>query len=367
VVPIRVAGGGFIPGSLCKVIAAGRPEFGIPTTFQSGSALTCTFDLTGVQPATYNVVVVNNGTLRSNTVTFTVLTETPTLSSISPSAGRPGAKLSLTGMGSGFDSTSVIRFNGAPLTTTFISGTQVFGTPLDLTSVAPGSYNVEVVNGGNIVSNPLQFVVTSNPPQLTSMTPVSGTQGVVVALDVIGNGFDNTSVIHVFEPGSPVVDDPVNPTALVSANEVTGSYDLTGKPAGAYRVEVVNAGGLASNALVLQISSNVAVLRTATPGGGPQGNTVSLSLSGDNFFTGAQAHISGNGRPDTALTSTVTPPSGLNVGSLSLAGWDTGTYALTVVNPGAGPSNSVGFTVLAGPPSITATAASRRTTRPAPP
>ncbi|MFN7131187.1 MAG: IPT/TIG domain-containing protein, partial [Myxococcales bacterium] len=347
-VKVRVQGSGFIRQSLCKVSGAKLPEQGLPTQYQSPSALDCTFDLSGVQPGAYDITVVNAGTLRSNASTFTVISADPVLTTISPGSGKPGAKLSVTATGTGFDATSVLRFNGSPLPTTLVSGTQLFATPLDLTNVAPGNYPVTVANGSKL-SNAVTFAVGSNPAELTSISPTHAIQGQSVALTVIGRGFESGSRIQVFDPGGAST---LLTTTFVSATELRGTYALGSRPAGTYLVQVQNPGNLASNALPLQVASNVAVLSSLTPAGAAQGANVTLEVSGSNFLSGARIWIGGNGRTNSALTTTVVSSGLVRASNVSLAGWNTGTYSVTVVNTGAQPSNAAGFTVFAGAPTI---------------
>ena len=76
---------------------------------------------------TVNVTVTNPaGGGTSNAQTFTINNPAPTATSLSPtSATAGGAAFTLTVNGTGFVSTSVVKFNGAAKTTTFVNATQL--------------------------------------------------------------------------------------------------------------------------------------------------------------------------------------------------------------------------------------------------
>jgi hypothetical protein len=357
VITVRVDGTGYLPdpSTRCKISGPGVPSLGLPTQALGPTAVDCTLDLTNFQPGSYAVVLTNDGLSFSNSVPFAVVPATPVLTTLAPPSGRPGAKLTLFLRGSGFDTTSVVRFNGQPLPTTYVTRTDLMAAPLDLAQVATGTYPVTVMNGGNKLSNALSFTVNPNPPVLLQMTPTSALQGEQLTLQLSGSGFEQSSVVHVFEPGGA---DVALPTTIPSDTQATAPYSLSGKPAGNYLVEIITGGTLPSNPLVLQVRSNLATLTALSPAGGAQGEAVSLALSGSNILPGAVAWISGNGLAPTQLSTTVVSTSSAHVTGLSLAHWATGNYVVSLVNPGAAASNTVGFTVFAGPPTLTSLAPS---------
>ena len=105
----------------------------------------------------------------------------PTLTSLSPSsavAGGPG--FSLTVNGSNFVSGSVVRWNGANRTTTFVSGFQLTAAITAADIAAAGNASVTVQNPGGAVSDALPFIITASPGGLGAInrevwTGVSGT------------------------------------------------------------------------------------------------------------------------------------------------------------------------------------------------
>jgi hypothetical protein len=239
----------------------------------------------------------------------------------------------------------VVRLDGQPAGhTTFVSGTRLVASPVDLSAVPVGVHAVTVANGAR-VSAARDFTVSEAPPVALGISPGSGRQGTTPSVTVTGTGFGSAPRLHVLEPGGAERD--LTPSAA-GPTQVTAPVTLAA--AGEYRFSVVNTAGT-SEALAFRSLSNVAVLAGMTPATAPQGTTATLVLSVQNLEAGAETRLSGGGR-DGTVAATVTLPSTVTA-TLPLAGWDTGTYALAVVNPGAAPSNALGFSVTPGAPGLT--------------
>lgn len=353
-VAIAVTGAGFLPAppggaspaSQCLVSGAGFPELGLPTTYVSPTQLSCAFSLASVPPGAYALVVANEGLLRSAPATFTVTAATPALAAISPTSGAAGSTVGLTVTGSGFDARSVVKFDGVALPTTYLAPTQLYASPLDLTGAAAGPHQVVVANAAGTTS-PATFTVTPNPPELASISPVSARQGDSVTLVATGDHLDASTRIEVLPPGATTWQ--ALPTTPVSATQLSAPWSLAGQPDGGWLVRLSNALG-ATGALAFRVSSNVAVLSSLSPSSAQQGTAATLTLGASNLQAGATVHLAASGFardfvPGTPGASTLTVP-------LDLAGWTAQSYAVTVVNPGAQPSNGLAFTVTPGQPAI---------------
>jgi hypothetical protein len=86
----------------------------------------------------------------------------PALSSMSPSnATAGGAAFTLTVNGSNFVSGAVVRWNGVPRTTTFVSATQVRAAIAAADIAAAGTANVSVANPDGSLSGAVPFTVTA--------------------------------------------------------------------------------------------------------------------------------------------------------------------------------------------------------------
>jgi photosystem II stability/assembly factor-like uncharacterized protein len=102
------------------------------------------------------VTLAGNGLAPSNPV--------PTLALLSRAAAPPGsAGFNMTVIGADFISTSVVRWNGADLPTTFVSSTELTASVPSIDFILPGSAQVTVFNPapGGGTSNALTFNVTA--------------------------------------------------------------------------------------------------------------------------------------------------------------------------------------------------------------
>ncbi|MFQ5664115.1 MAG: S8 family serine peptidase [Terriglobia bacterium] len=120
----------------------------------------------------------------------------PTLTSLLPaSALAGGPDFTLTLMGSGFVSSSVVRWKGSNRPTSFVNSNQVTATVSASDILSPGTANVTVFNPtpGGGQSAPLTFTINTgtNPaPTLTSLSPSSAFAGDPgFTLTVTGSGF----------------------------------------------------------------------------------------------------------------------------------------------------------------------------------
>lgn len=123
---------------------------GLTTTFVSATQLTAAVTAADIAAAgTANVSAVNPapGGGTSSAASFTINNPAPSISSLSPaSALLGGSSFTLTVNGSNFVSNSTVQWNGASLTTTVVSATQLKATVLASDIAADGTASVAVVN-----------------------------------------------------------------------------------------------------------------------------------------------------------------------------------------------------------------------------
>ena len=163
----------------------------------------------------FQIVVLAKAGVRSNPLTFTVANPTSVaIAKLVPDAVTIGATtVALTITGSGFVPTSLVKFNGAGLTTTFTSPTQLTATIPAPVFQDAGRFGVTVSSGADVVSLPSSFEVRNPAPQASAITPrnaPAGTAGVSVTID--GSGFTKTSTV--LASGSPVTTSFVSTTRL---------------------------------------------------------------------------------------------------------------------------------------------------------
>jgi hypothetical protein len=116
----------------------------------------------------------------SGSSNVTLLNATPVLTSISPTSVNIGA-FSLTVTGSNFLSGSQVQLAGVPLTTTFVSPTQLTATG---TAATVGIFAISVSN-----PNPGQSTSSSINLQVTSTTQASACSGMTIGAGASLNGF----------------------------------------------------------------------------------------------------------------------------------------------------------------------------------
>jgi uncharacterized protein (TIGR03437 family) len=119
---------------------------------------------------------VDPGGARSNAIPLSITVAVVAAGGITglnpPAAVAGGPSLVLTVQGFGFRQTSVVNFNGTPLTTTFVSSTQLVATvPAGLIGVA-GAASV-TVNSGAAVSSAATFAILNGPPLTSSAAVVN--------------------------------------------------------------------------------------------------------------------------------------------------------------------------------------------------
>src|SRR4051812_20186340 len=197
---LAASGSNFTSGT--RIVWDGIPQ---PTKVVSNSELTA--EITAAQilfPGAISVGVVKSDTTSSNVLTLMITgqgPQGPKLTSISPSSVASGsADFTLTATGTGFASGDVITLNGAGITSTFDSATQIHATVPASKIAAAGTINVGVLNSSNQLSNELPLTVTGTtpgtPPTLTSLNPATVITGSpALLLTATGTNFVNGSKI----------------------------------------------------------------------------------------------------------------------------------------------------------------------------
>ena len=220
----------------------------------------------GVQPAT----------LQSGLVAATP--PPPTLTALSPSsatAGGPGSTLTTTG--SNFVRGSVVRWNGANRTTTFVNSTQLTAGIPAADIASPGAaLVVTAANPDGAVSNALTFTIApppadTTPPTVTSALPADGATDVSTTTTVAA-GFTepmdqaiiSTTTVKLAAGSNPRVSATVTYTATTKTATLTPSSALG---AGVLYTATVKGGAggvkdVAGNALATDFSWS---FTTATP------------------------------------------------------------------------------------------------------
>ncbi len=271
----------------------------------------------------------------------------PEITQLSPGSVTAGApQFVLTVTGSDFVNGAVVQWNGTNLTTTFVSSASVTATVQANDLTIAGTASVTVLSGG-LSSNPFTFTIDNPLPTATLLTPSSATAGGAgFTLTVNGTNLVNGSTV--LWKGSS------RATVFLSATQLTATINASDiATAGTASVAISNPapGGGVSNALSFTVNNPLPALTSLTPSSATEGGTsVSLTVNGTNFVSGAT--INWNGTP---LTTTFKTSSKLTATIPSTDIAAAGTFPVTVTNPmpGGGTSSSLTFTVNNPKPTIT--------------
>ena len=229
----------------------------------------------------------------SPTITDANVNPTPTLTSLSPATFTAGsASFSLTVIGTGFVSGSVLQLDGGARPTTVASASQLTATIAAADVVSLGTHTITVFNpapGGGASLGTIVVVTPPPPaPTLTSVSPTSlaaGTAGATLTLT--GSDFAGTSIVQ--------FDGAARPTTYGSATQLV--VTLSGGDlaiAGTHTLSVVTpapGGGVSAGVTLAvvgpilavsatQASPGAAVTGTLTNGTGGAGDWLALALNG---------------------------------------------------------------------------------------
>jgi hypothetical protein len=178
---LAATGTGFVSGDVLTLNGTAAA-----TTFDSATQLHATVPAADVlNPGTIAVAVQDANKNTTNTLPLTVsgsfVGKPPTLTSLSPNTAFAGsAAFTLTATGTGFAMGSQIMWNGTPLTTTFVSSTQVTASVAATFLTLVGTENVAVLNADSTISNTLPFTLTvsqSTVPTVVSISPSKAAVG----------------------------------------------------------------------------------------------------------------------------------------------------------------------------------------------
>ena len=338
---LSVTGSGFVNGSVVNWNGAART-----TTFVSATKVSAAISSMDIASAgTAQVTVFNpapgGGTTAGSTFTINASNPVPTISSLSPSSATAGgAAFTLYVTGTGFLSGSVVNWNGAARTTTFVSATQL-SAAITATDIAnAGTTQVTVFNpapgGGTSAGSAFIINGLSPMPTVGNLTPSSATAGsAAFILTVNGTGFVAGSVVN--------WNGAARTTTFVSATKVSAAISTTDiANAGTAQVTVFNPapGGGTSAGSTFAISNPIPTISGLSPSSATAGTAAfTLSVSGSRFVNGSVVNWNGTARTTTFVSATKVSAV---IASTDIA--NTGTAQVTVFNPSPGGGTSAGST-----------------------
>jgi len=318
------------------------------------------FDLTGVPPGTWGIVVW--WTSSTNSCLWydepgaleIVQAPPPTVTAVTPSSGLNNGPLDVEIAGTGFALGACVRLTGwgesgpddsvAPIAATdvVVESESLIRCRLDLTGAAPGLRSVSVTNpDGQTGSLSAGFeVIKANPvPQIAGVSPTETTAGdAAFELAVTGFGFVEGSVVR--WSGSD------RPTTFVSETELRAQIATEDVAvAGVFDITVFSPPPAGGESSILQFTVNnpVPAVSAISPTWAVAGRPAfTLTVTGANFVTDSVVQWNGEARPttftsDTQVTAQI-PATDIATG---------GTADVTVASPapGGGVSDSAEFVI----------------------
>lgn len=251
------------------------------------------------------VVVYHNGGVGAHGLTHSVnivysSVQAPVMGTISPTEAAAGSgPLTLYVYGSGFLANSEVRWNGSPLSTTYVSDTELEATVDASYLNAPGSASVTVATPNAGSSAAAAFTIGNPVPTIISMTPDYEIAGApTLSFSVIGTDF---------APGCEVVWDysyTSLPTTYVSSTQLDAVIDASLlRVSTAYPVYVINpgpGGGVSSPGVFVVYFPQVTALTPATiPLQTPSAAPIPITVNGIFFAPWSVVYANGVALPTT--------------------------------------------------------------------
>ena len=279
----------------------------------------------------------------------------PIVTSVSPdkaTVGSVGPSIVVAGIN--FVSRSIVQLDGAPLATSFVSGTELRATIPTGKLAAVGVLRLSVGTSppGGGASKEVTFEVQNPGATLTSLTPLSAVAGSgATSIEAGGTGF---------VPGAKVVFGATDlTTTFGSSTSITATIPASLLvSSGSVPVKVVNPppGGGASTTISFTVTNPAATIQAINPTAAFVGSAaVALTVNGAGFFAGSNVLFNGAALPTTFVSNTQLQAT-ISAGLLGAAG----DFPVAVSNPppGGGITTPVVFRVQYPAPQATSLAPS---------
>jgi hypothetical protein len=181
---------------------------------------------------------------------FTVISNAPTVTSITNGSGNRGWPVIESIVGTNFVSGATVKFNRTltadiPASScTYVSAT-LMNCIFDLTgrTASPPNYNLVVTNpDGKQGMRATAFTLNSAAPAVTLLTPNTGARGATVNINPLtGTGFQPGASVNMTQAGYVI---NANSVVVVSPTQITCTFVIPAlAPAGAYSVGIMNTDG----------------------------------------------------------------------------------------------------------------------------
>ncbi len=359
---ITVTGSNFASGAVVRLTRAGYPSITASNVVVvSDTEIQCDIILPGAMYGPWNVTVTNldkqTGTLAN---AFTVTWPDPTLAAITPNSGSEPNTVYITNLaGAHLMSGATVRLiRGASIITatgvTAVSPTQITCS-FDLAGAASGAWDVELTNPvGGPATLTGAFTVGWDAPTVASITPNNGDDpATITSAGIVGTNFKAGATVRLTKAGES--DIIATGVAFVDSAHITCNIPLSGAMYGPWNVVVENTDGQsAARANAFTVNWPDVTLTSISPNSGNEPDTVSVTLTGTHFMSGASVQLT-DGITDIEATGVTVNSSGTQITcQFSLAGAGYGDWDVVITNP-TGPSDTLSgvFTVSWDAPTVT--------------
>ena len=284
---LTVTGTGFIQSS--QIRFKGTP---LITTFKSATELSAEVNLSNVLAGQHPVAVQNPGNRISQVVQFTVLKPSPKpqILNLNPPKSQPGKKINFSVHGKDFMPLATIVFDGKPIPTKRISLNQLDADPsLDLTQAQYKTYQVWVVNPGNVASDKVAFAVEKAPRiTISRILPFQLYLDEVNSIGIYGTGFTQGSSVFIGNNELKGAD-----VSIKSATYIEVKVDTTKGQwkAGDVQVHVQAKSGEKSTTFKVTFVHRTPSLIRLSPGGWFNSCDTELHLYGNNFLPKSKVYL----------------------------------------------------------------------------
>ena len=342
---VFIAGNKFQTGAIVNLT---NGSISIPgtTTTSNNTTIRCTFPMNGAPPWVYNLNIRNpDGQTASLQNAFTVTNVSPVITTITPSSGFNTSSLQVTITGTAFrNGATVLLVNEStniPGSITNRTTTKILAT-FPLAGITPGMYNLTILNIDGTSGTKQNIFTVLSPrsyPTITGFNPTSGVNTAPLTITITGTNFRPSPTVIISD----------NTTSRTISGTVTGntsiksSLPLTGLPIGMYNLTIRNTDGTSvTRENEFNVTNPVPTISTITPSSGYTSGPVTITITGSRFVSGAGISLDNT---TSSVPGVVTSFSATRItGTFALSILSSGTYNLTVTNPG-GPNTTKPFTV----------------------
>jgi len=253
---------------------------------------------------------------------------------------------------SGISVTFVVESGSGSVTGgTVTTGSDGIATVGSWTLGTTAGTNTLTVTNISLTGSPVTFTATGtavaiSAPTLTGITPSNGYNTDLVSItNLAGSGFTGTPTVVLMKSGSTNI--TATSVSVVSASQITCSFDIAGKSAGYWNVVITNPDGQSAtltNGFEIKNPSATVTLSSITPNSGVVNNTVTITdLSGSGFLNTATIRLKRDNYNDILGTAVTIVSSTKITGTFDLNNRATGTYAVCVLNDGVTPTCGPAF------------------------